>query len=152
MERLMQQGETDKAFNVVLMCILYLIVGFGILGTVIMMTNERKREFCMMISLGMSRMRLVAVTVFEMLIKSLIGVAAAIAVTLPIAHWFAAHPVEFSGEMADMLSQYGMEPLLPMAVHPYIFTNQIIIILLIVLVTVIYPVKKILRLELSKNK
>ncbi|MDR0794854.1 MAG: ABC transporter permease [Tannerella sp.] len=152
MERLMQQGETDKAFNMVLMCILYLIVGFGILGTVIMMTNERKREFCMMISLGMSRIRLSAITVIEMIVKSLIGVMAAIVVTLPIAHWFSAHPIKMTGGMAEMLSQYGMEPYLPMATHSHIFTNPIIIILLMVLLTVIYPVRKILKLELSKNK
>ena len=152
MERLLQQSETDKAFNVLLMCILYVIVGFGILGTVIMMTNERKREFCMMISLGMSRMRLSAITVFELLLKSLIGATLAITVTLPIAHWFAANPVEMTGGMAEMLVEYGMEPLMPMAAHSYIFTNQIVVVLVIVLITVAYPIRKIFKLELSKNK
>jgi ABC-type lipoprotein release transport system permease subunit len=152
MERLLQQSETDKAFSIVLMFILYVIVGFGILGTVIMMTNERKREFCVMISLGMSRMRLSAVTVIEMIVKSMIGVAVAIVVTLPIAHWYAANPAKMTGGVADMMSQYGMEPYMPMATHSYIFTDPVIIIFVIVLLTVIYPVQKILKLELNRNK
>jgi len=151
MERLLQQTETDKAFGVMLMYIMYVIVGFGILGTVIMMTNERKREFCMMISLGMQRTRLATVIVAELLFMSLIGVVLAFAVTLPLGHWFAAHPIKITGEMGDMFAQYGMEPILPMSVHPSIFITQMTFILAIVLLVCIYPVSKILKLNLKTN-
>jgi len=151
MERLLQQTETDKAFGVMLMYIMYMIVGFGILGTVIMMTNERKREFCMMISLGMQRMRLAAVIVAELLFMSLIGVVLAFAVTLPLGHWFAAHPIKITGEMGDMFAQYGMEPVLPMSVQPSIFITQMTFILAIVMLACIYPVSKILKLKLKTN-
>jgi len=150
MERLLQQAQSDMAFGSILMLILYLIVGFGILGTIIMMTNERKREFSMMISLGMSRMRLTATTVFELLVMSLTGVILALGITLPIALWFNVHPIQMSGNMADMFIEYGMEPVMPMSVDLSIFTNQIIIILVIVALTVIYPVRKIFKLKLSK--
>jgi ABC-type lipoprotein release transport system permease subunit len=149
MERLLQTSESDKAFGILIMYILYVIVGFGILGTVIMMTNERKREFCVMISLGMPRMRLAAVIAFELLVMSLMGVVIAFAVTLPVGHWFAAHPIKISGNMGDMYAQYGMEPVLPMSVHPFIFTDQMITVFVIVLLTVVYPVKKILKLKIS---
>ena len=152
MERLLQQAESDKAIGVVLLFILYVIVGFGILGTVIMMTNERKREFSMMISLGMSRRKLATITVIELFIMSLIGVVLAFAVTLPVTHWFSAYPIELSGDMADMLSQYGMEPVLPMSVEASIFTDQITTVLTIVVLTATYPVRKILKLTLSKNR
>ena len=152
MERLLKTGESNRAFLVLIMGILYVIVGFGILGTVIMMTNERIREFCVLISLGMSRIRLSVVIAVELLIKSLIGAMLAIAVTLPLTLWFAAHPIPLSGELADTMIQFGIEPLLPMAVHSFIFTNQVATILCISLIAVIYPVRKILRLNLSKNK
>lgn len=152
MERLLQQSRSDKAFSLLLMFILYVIVGFGILGSVIMMTNERIREFCVIISLGMARRKLATVTILEMLIKSLIGVAAAIVVTYPITYWFTAHPIKMTGKAADMYSQYGMEPYLPMTTHASIFINPMIVIFLIVLITVIYPVRKIAKLDLSKNK
>jgi len=152
MERLLQQAETDKAFGAILMFVLYLIVGFGILGTIIMMTNERKREFSMMISLGMSRVKLTITTLLELFVMSLTGVVLAFCVTLPVAFWFSVHPIQLSGEMANMLIEFGMDPVLPMSVESSIFTNQIITILAIVALTVIYPVRKILKLEISKNK
>jgi len=152
MERLLQQAKTDKAFGVLLMYILYLIVGFGILGTVIMLTNERKREFCVMISIGMSRAKLSLVTVIELFAMSLIGIILALAVTIPVTHWFAAHPIKLSGEMVDLFLQYGIEPYLPMSTKPSIFTNQVITIFFIVLMTIIYPVRKIMKLNISKEK
>jgi len=151
MERLLQTSESDKAFSTLIMYILYVIVGFGILGTIIMMTNERRREFCMMISLGMPRLRLAAVVAVELLIMILIGVTLAFAVTLPVAHWFAAHPIEISGEMGEMYATYGMEPVLPMSTRSYIFVNQIINVLMIALLAVIYPVNKILRLKINSK-
>jgi ABC-type lipoprotein release transport system permease subunit len=152
MERLLQQTQSDKAFGNILMLIMYVIVGFGILGTVIMMTNERKREFCVMISLGMQRTRLATVIAAELFFMSLTAVALAFVVTLSTGHWFAAHPIKITGEMGDMFVQYGMEPILPMSVHPSIFITQMTFILVIVLLACIYPVSKILKLELSKNK
>jgi ABC-type lipoprotein release transport system permease subunit len=152
MQRLLQTSESNRAFLILIMGILYLIVGFGILGTVIMMTNERLREFSVMISLGMSRMRLAAVVSVELLIKSLIGATAAILVTLPMAYWFSKYPIRLSGEVASALEQFGMEPILPFAEEPSIFINQVITILVISLITLVYPVRKILKMKLSKNK
>ena len=152
MERLLQTSQSNRAFLILLMGILYVIVGFGILGTVIMMTNERIREFCVMISLGMSRARLAAIVSVELFIKSLIGTMLAIAVTLPITLYFNANPIPLTGELATTMVQFGIEPLLPLAVEPSIFTDQVMTILFISLLAVIYPVRKILKLNLSKNK
>ena len=149
MERLLQTAQSDKAFSIIIMLIMYIIVGFGILGTIIMMTNERKREFCIMISLGMPRVRLAGVVAMELLFMSLLGVALAFAITLPLTHWFAAHPIEMSGNYAEMFAQYGMEPFLPMSVETSIFTDQIITIFVIALLAVIYPVNKILKLKIT---
>jgi ABC-type antimicrobial peptide transport system permease subunit len=149
MERVLQMEQSDSAFLYMIMFILYLIVGFGILGTVIMMTNERKREFCMMISLGMSRMRLALVVSGELLIKSLIGVTLALIITLPVAHWFHTNPIQVWGAMNHTFVQFGMEPVLPMSIDTSIFTNQVIAILVISLFAMIYPVRKILKLELG---
>lgn len=130
---------------------MYVIVGFGILGTIIMMTNERKREFCMMISLGMSRWKLATIVAGELLIMSLIGTLLSFVVSFPVTHWFAAHPLKLSGEMADTFVQFGMEPILPMSANPSIFTDQMAIILFITLLTVIYPVNKILKLKITSK-
>ena len=152
MERLLQTSKSDKAFSYIIMFIMYVIVGFGILGTIIMMTNERKREFCVMISIGMSRMKLATVVAAELLMMSLMGVVLALAATLPVAHWFAAHPIKLSGEYSEMFMQYGMEPLLPMSVRTSIFTGQMMVVLVIALLAVIYPVVKIFKLIITKKE
>jgi ABC-type lipoprotein release transport system permease subunit len=151
MERMLQTAESDKAFSFLLMYVLYIIVGFGILSTIIMMTNERRREFCMMISLGMPRLRLSTIICVELMVMSLIGLILSITVTLPITHWFALHPIKISGELANTFHQFGMQPFLPMSVEPHIYTDQIITILAISLLAVIYPVNKVLKLKLNKK-
>jgi ABC-type lipoprotein release transport system permease subunit len=152
MERLLQTGESNNAFGIMMMYILYLIVGFGILGTIIMMTNERKREFSVMISLGMSRRRLAMLVSMELFTKSLMGALIAVVVTVPIVLWFQANPIQMWGDMAETYVQFGLEPLLPMSAEPSVFINQIITILIISVLAAIYPVRKILKLSLSKNK
>ncbi len=151
MEKLMNQSESDKAFSKVLMFILYLIVGFGILGTVIMMTNERRREFSMLIALGMKRGRLAKSVVIEMLMISLIGVALAIIASFSLIFYFYNFPIKFTGEMAKTMIAYGMEAVLPMYLGADIFINQTIIILLITCLTLFYPIRTILRLKIVQN-
>jgi len=152
MQRLLQTSESNRAFLILIMGILYLIVGFGILGTVIMMTNERTREFAVMISLGMSRTRLAVSVAFELFLKSLMGTAIAIIVTVPMTYYFNVNPIPLSGELAATMIQFGIEPLMPMAFEAQIFINQVITILVISMIAVMYPVRKILKLNLSQNK
>jgi ABC-type lipoprotein release transport system permease subunit len=151
MERILKTSESDSAFLYLIMFILYVIVGFGILGTVVMMTNERKREFCVMISLGMSRLRLATVVSVELFIKCLIGMILAIFVTLPITYFLSVHPIQMSGEMAKTFIQFGMEPILPMSVHPYLFINQVVAVFIISCLAMIYPLQQILKLKIVKT-
>jgi ABC-type lipoprotein release transport system permease subunit len=152
MERLLQQSESNRAFIILIMGILYVIVGFGIFGTVVMMANERKREFAIIISLGMSRTRLISAVSVELLIKSLIGTIAAVAIALPVTYWFNVNPIPLTGEIAATYMEFGMEPYVVMAVNPFIFINNVITILVISLFTMIYPIQKILKLKLSNIK
>jgi ABC-type lipoprotein release transport system permease subunit len=149
MERLLQQAESDKAISKIVVYILYLIVGFGILGTVIMMTNERRREFIVMISLGMSRGRLAATVATEMACIALMGVLFALMVSVPIAVWFNIHPIQFAGDMAKAMAEMGMEPLLPLSASPMLFVREVLTILVITALTTIFPVKKIMTMILG---
>jgi ABC-type lipoprotein release transport system permease subunit len=143
MKQLLQSAESDKAFGKLMLFILYLIVGFGIFGTVIMMTNERQREFAMIISLGMQRQKVKIMIAVEMLLITLVGIAVSLVFTIPVACWFALHPIEMTGEMAKAYTDYGMEPVMPFSTDPVIFINQIIIVLALSALSIIYPIKVI---------
>jgi ABC-type lipoprotein release transport system permease subunit len=151
MERLLQTAQSDKAFGEIVLFILYMIVGFGILGTVIMLTNERKREFSVMISLGMQRGKLALTIAFELLIMSLLGLALSLLPTIALLNFFAVHPILLTGEMAKMYSDMGMEPVLPTCAESFVFIKQIIIILTLSILAMIYPVRKIFKHSITNR-
>ena len=49
---ILQQIESDNFFGLIIIAILYLVIGFGIFGTVLMMVMERRREFSVMLALA----------------------------------------------------------------------------------------------------
>ncbi|MDR2810404.1 MAG: ABC transporter permease [Tannerellaceae bacterium] len=150
MEDLLKQAESDKAFSVIILSVLYLIVGFGILGTVIMMTTERRREFGMMVALGMRKARLARSVALELFLITCIGLTAGLGVSLPIALYFHHHPIPLAGELAAAMSTYGMEPVVPMEAHPALFAGQALTVFLLTALTIFYPVRAILKLDVNK--
>ena len=58
-----QMIDADRSGGVVMKVILYLIIAFGIFGTVIMMVSERKRELGVMVAVGMRKGRLATIVI-----------------------------------------------------------------------------------------
>jgi ABC-type antimicrobial peptide transport system permease subunit len=114
-----------------------------------MLTTERTREFRTMISLGMSRKQLQGVVALELLFMTFIGLVAGIAISLPIAYYFYANPIQITGELATSFLDMGMEPIIPFSIEPQIFISQVIIVLLISIIAVLYPLQKIKKLKLT---
>jgi ABC-type lipoprotein release transport system permease subunit len=150
MENLLKQAGSDRVFSQVILFVLYLIVGFGILGTVIMMTIERRREFGMMVALGMRKGRLARSVALELFFTTCIGLSAGLGASLPIVLYFHYHPIPLGGELAGTMSAYGMEPVIPMDADPALFSDQALIVLLITCLTILYPVRAIFGLEVNK--
>jgi ABC-type lipoprotein release transport system permease subunit len=147
MPELVQMIEADNASGVIMLFIIYMVIGFGILGTVLMMTMERNREFGMLIAIGMKRSRLRAVVIIESVFLTLIGVLAGILVGIPVLLYFYYHPIRLSGELADYIIRFGFEPILPFSLEPRIFIAQALSVLLIALIASIYPVWRISRIH-----
>jgi len=55
---LVNQMEADNKSGMIMIAILYLVIAFGVFGTVLMMMAERKREFGMLVSIGMQKHKL----------------------------------------------------------------------------------------------
>jgi ABC-type lipoprotein release transport system permease subunit len=149
MQRLLQTAASDQAFSKFVVCILYLLVGFGMLGTVIMLTNERKKEFRTMVSIGMQRGKLLKVVALELALTTLLGIAAGVAAAYPVAFYFHLHPIRITGEMAAMFNDMGMDPVIPFAVQPAIFIKQIIVVSALSALTMTCPARKIRKLKCS---
>ncbi|MDX1702084.1 MAG: ABC transporter permease, partial [Melioribacteraceae bacterium] len=65
MPELVQSIEIDNAGGIIMLGILYVIIGFGIFGTVMMMTAERTREFGILVSIGLKKGRLAFISFLE---------------------------------------------------------------------------------------
>jgi ABC-type lipoprotein release transport system permease subunit len=150
-ELMISQMDADSKSGIIMIGILYLVIAFGIFGTVLMMTAERRREFGVLIAVGMQKSRLASVIVFEMFYIGILGIISGIAVALPAIIYGYYHPFRLSGELAKMYEDYGLEPILTfMPVDSY-FLWQSVIIGLIVVIAIIYPVRKIYKMEIVNS-
>jgi len=147
MVEIMQQLKVKTAGGKIICAILYMIVGFGVFGTVIMMTNERTKEFGVIVSVGMQKSKLAFILVLEMILIGLTGLMSGIASALPIMLYFKINPIHLWGSMAQAFISYGLEPLMPLAIKPDFIVSNVVTVLLIVSLTCIYPVRKIFKLK-----
>ncbi|MDH5382828.1 MAG: FtsX-like permease family protein, partial [Cyclobacteriaceae bacterium] len=130
--------------------ILYAVIAFGIFGTFLMMVNERKYEFGIMMAIGMKRYRLQVIVFLETIMIALTGTVVGVLLSLPIIIYFFFNPIYFTGEYAELFEKFGVEPILPFSVEPEVFTGQVEVILIITLILALYPLWAILRLKINQ--
>ena len=147
---LVQQIESDNASGKIMLALLYLIVGFGVFGTVQMMTNERRREFGVVVAVGMQKYKLGLILALEIFIMGILATLGGIALSIPVVYMGYIHPIRLTGDMAQSLINYGMEPVMPMAWETGFFISQTLVAMLIILVAVILPVLNVTRLSVTK--
>jgi ABC-type lipoprotein release transport system permease subunit len=150
MPEMVQQIEGDNISGIIMLGILYVIIGFGILGTVLMITTERIREFGMMMAVGMSKTHIVLMQGLEMIQIGIIGVLTGTAMATPIVYWFHQNPIRLQGDMAKMMEEFGFEPIMPAAFKAGFFTDQAVIILGVMATTIVISSLIIFRLNVIK--
>jgi ABC-type lipoprotein release transport system permease subunit len=144
---LVQSIEIDNAGGIIMLAILYIVIAFGIFGTIMMMTAERVKEFGILLSIGMKKWKLGIVTFFETIFVSFLGVFSGVIISIPILLYFKANPIPLTGEYANAILSFGYEPILPFAVNPGLFFAQIWVVFAIALVSAIYPILYIRKLK-----
>ncbi len=154
MPELVQSIQVDNAGGIIMLGILYVVIGFGIFGTIMMMTAERTKEFGILISVGMKKWKLVFVTTIETLFISFIGVLIGALVSIPILAYMYHNPIHLTGDAAKAYIAFGLEPILPFAINPGMFIAQIWTVLVITLLSALYPfffVRKLVPIEAIRN-
>lgn len=144
---IVQSIEADNAGGLLMLLILYIVIGFGVFGTVMMMTIERTREFGLLISLGMRRGRLLLVTSLETVFVSMTGAIAGMIGAFPIILYFYWNPIQLTGDMAQAMLAWGLEPILPVSLRFSIFAAQTAVVFSIALVTSLYPLLFIRKIQ-----
>lgn len=142
--------KSEQQNTYIFVGLLYLIIAFGIFGTVLMMTAERKREFGVVIAIGMQKSKLVRLMSIEVLLMGLIGIISGLIISLPIVYYFSVNPYRLGGQYGEFIKSYGFEPLLPLLWDAGYMINQCMVILLFTGLSAIYPTYKILSLEIIR--
>ena len=150
-ELMISQMDADSKSGMIMIVILYLVIAFGIFGTVLMMTAERRREFGVLVAVGMQKTKLAMVIAIEMFYIGLLGIVSGAAASVPVIFYGYYHPIRFTGELASMYEDYGMEPVMPFLPPDWYFLWQSVIVAIIVLIAVIYPVRKISKMQIVNS-
>jgi ABC-type lipoprotein release transport system permease subunit len=146
-EVLIAQIEADDKSGMIMIGILYLVIAFGVFGTVLMMTAERRREFGVLVAIGMQKGKLASIMTLEMFYIGLLGILAGSIVAMGIIFYGLDHPIIFKGELAKMMEEYGMEAMMVFQGPDTYFLWQMFIVALMVVIAIGYPLRKIIGLQ-----
>ncbi|WP_337872949.1 FtsX-like permease family protein [Ignavibacterium sp.] len=146
---LVQSIQIDNASGIIMLGILYVVIAFGIFGTIVMMTAERVKEFGILVSIGMKKWKLAVVTTLETIFISFIGVAAGALASIPILLYLVDHPIPLTGETAEAILEWGFDPIIPFAFYSGMYFAQIWTVLAIAVLSAFYPFNFIRKLKPS---
>ncbi|MBX9781748.1 MAG: ABC transporter permease [Chitinophagaceae bacterium] len=142
-----QHIKTDTSNAKYVQGVLYMLICFGIFGTLLMMMVERKFEMGMLVAIGMKKIKLMLLLLIESVMTVLAGCILGIAASIPLVYYFNRHPIKIGGETAETYERFGFEPIFPTSVDASNFIRQGIIVLIIGLILSLYPMYKAMRLN-----
>jgi len=143
--------DADRSGAYITKGILYVLVGFGIFGTVIMMMAERRKEMGIMIAIGMQKSRLSKILFYETTLLGFVGVLAGFIVSFPLILYLVYHPVPITGEAAKAYEQFGFEAAMYFSAQWFVFARQVLIVFILTLTVYLYPLVKTYKLKLIKS-
>ena len=146
-EIMVSQMDADDKGGQIMLGILYLVIAFGVFGTVLMLTAERRREFGVLVAIGMQKKKLASIMTMEMLLIGLIGILAGALVASIVILYGVEHPIIFKGETAKIFEEYGMEAKMAFWNIDTYYIWQMIIVSFMVLLAIIYPLRKIFGMK-----
>jgi ABC-type lipoprotein release transport system permease subunit len=127
--------------------VLYFIIFFGIFGTILMMVSERKREFGVMVAIGMQKKKLKRVVTIEMILLGIIGLVSGLIASVPLILYFYYYPIVLKGDIGRTMEDYGWDAVLPAAwFGPYFYIQAVIVVFMVILAT-LYALRKIGKLK-----
>ncbi|MDP4261293.1 MAG: ABC transporter permease [Bacteroidota bacterium] len=147
MPEVAQHIRTDTASSKIIEAILYLLICFGIFGTLLMMMVERKFEMGMLVAIGMKKHKLAALLLLESIFTVVTGCLLGILVSMPVVIYLNRHPLRMSGDMANIYERFGFEAVFPASTEATHFITQGIIVLLIGFLLSLYPMARVIRLK-----
>lgn len=147
MPEIQQHIETDTINMKYIQGILYMLICFGIFGTLLMMMVERKFEMGMLVAIGMKKGLLCILLLAESVFTTLAGCLLGIVASIPLVYYLNRHPLRIGGDTAKAYERFGFEAIFPTSTDASNFITQGVIVLVIGLILSLYPLYKTVRLN-----
>ncbi len=148
---LVQEIQSDRSGGIFMIAVLYMIIAFGVFGTTLMMTEERKKEFAVLVAIGTQKTRLMLISLYENILINGLAILMGVLISVPLVYYYSAHPLRMTGDAAASMENLGIEPIMPTTLSADIFINQIIVILIIVGIATLYPLISLGKMNLIKS-
>jgi ABC-type lipoprotein release transport system permease subunit len=145
MPELVQLILLDDAGMYITLVILVVVVGFGILNTILMAILERTRELGVVLALGLRPAALFRMVYVESLMLAGVGLVIGLALSVPLLAWLHGVEIPVSGDMAGVSEFIGMEPVLTFKLKPLNPIGSTITILFVAMLAALYPAVKASR-------
>jgi len=147
MPELIQGIEIDNISGIIMLLLLYLVIGFGMFGTFLMMTKERLYEFGVMLSVGMHRSKLQLLIFSEIVMLAAIAVLTGFLLSIPLIEYYSRNPIALPEEYNTAFEKFGIEPIYAFSNEPIVFTSQAWVVFFMALVLSAYPLYKIWKMD-----
>jgi ABC-type lipoprotein release transport system permease subunit len=145
MPGLVQLILIDDAGMYIMLGILIVVVGFGILNTILMAILERTRELGVILALGLKPAALFRMVYLESMMLAGVGLMIGLTLAVPALAWLNGVEIPMTGDIAKATQIWGMEPVLTfklMASNPISSTLTIIF---VAILAALYPALKASR-------
>ncbi|MBX7194015.1 MAG: FtsX-like permease family protein [Sandaracinaceae bacterium] len=119
--------QISGMYGIVMMCIVFVAAAAGVANTMLMATFERRRELGMMLSVGITPLRLVLMIVLEALILGLLGVlvgSAAGAAIVAYQGFVGIDLASMGAEHSTSISAFGLT--FTGSLHPHLFAGDFV--------------------------
>ena len=146
-----QAIQMDNVSGIFFLGILIVIVAFGILNTVLMSVIERFREFGVVLAIGMPQVNLTYLVYIETIFITVIGLIIGNILGFSVNYYLIIHPITFGGEIQKLYEIYHFLPQMKSTLQPGIFFNVSLSILIISVLSCLYPAYKVYKLEPLKG-
>ncbi len=127
--------------------LLFMVIGFGVWATIIMLMHERRRELGVMIAIGTQKFRILILILIESFFIGLIGVISGVAASFPLVWYFYRNPIYVTGKMEETYRTMGFEPVLKFSMAPDIFFSPAVTVFVIFALISLYQFYYVLKLK-----
>ena len=141
MPELAQSVLLDKAGMYLMLAILVIVVAFGIFNTILMAVLERKKEFGVVLALGLRPRAIFRTVYLESILLAGVGLVIGLAIAIPGVLYVQANPIPLgdSEEMTAAFEMIGAEPFITTVLEAQNPLYSALAILTIALIAAFYP-------------